>query len=312
MKQSTDTHDLYAVLGLRPSADADAIRRAYRSLARELHPDINPAPDAARRFAAVSRAYATLGDPVRRRQYDEGRPRPGVGGADHRRAPAQARRGVLRGRDVDVPVHVSLRDSVAGVETRVEVQRREVCAICVGTGAATGGRSMRCPRCLGSGGTRTTGEECSRCMGSGVIGEPPCPNCHGAGRKLGQTRILVGLPPGVEDGQRLVLKGDGDVGPRNGPRGDLIVHIIVDPDPVLRRQGADILMDLTISADHAARGASVEVPTLRGTWRIRIPGGVREGKTVRIGGAGVRSPRAWWRRGSQYVTIHIAPPGDGG
>jgi molecular chaperone DnaJ len=307
MTYSLTHRDLYAVLGIKPNAGGDAIRRAYRLLARELHPDVNPAPDAARRFAEVSHAYAVLSDPTRRRRYDEQR----VGLASQRvrgsHGPASPSRGVLRGRNVEVHVHISLRDSIAGVERRIEVPRREVCAICIGAGAAPGGIGMRCPRCLGTGDTRTTGEECTRCQGSGVIGEPACSNCHGAGRKHGHTHIIVALPPGVEDGQRLVLKGDGDAGPRNGPRGDLILRVAVDPDPVLRRDGIHIRMDLAISAEDAAHGMAAEVPTLRGSKRIRIPAGVRDGEVVRIGGAGVRHQGVWWRRGDQYVTVRVMP-----
>ncbi|HWE63602.1 MAG TPA: J domain-containing protein, partial [Chloroflexota bacterium] len=237
MTHISQPHDLYEILGLKPTADTSAIRRAYRLLAREWHPDVNPAPDAARRFADMSQAYAVLSDPARRRQYDQQHYSPVARVTGNGHMPAPASRGVLRGGDVTMSLHVSLRDAALGTERKVEVPRREVCAICTGTGAAPGGTSIRCPRCLGSGGTRTTAEECARCQGSGVIGDPPCPNCSGAGRKQGQTGITVVLPPGLEDGQRLVLKGDGDAGPRNGPRGDLILQIVVDPDPVLRRAG---------------------------------------------------------------------------
>lgn len=312
MAQSSTNLDLYHVLGLRPDADTDAVRRAYRSLARMLHPDVNPAPDAADRFSQVSHAYAVLSDPARRRQYDEQRYRPQPASAatvGNTFGGARVSRGVLRGRDVEAQVHVSLRDAVKGVEAKVDVPRREVCAICVGTGAGPGGTSERCPRCLGTGGTRSGGEECGRCLGSGVVGDPACPNCHGAGRRQGQTQIVVSLPAGVEDGQRLVLKGDGDVGPRNGPRGDLIVRVVVDPDPVLRRHGMDILMDVTISPEEAAHGTNVEVPTLKGTKRLRIPAGTRDKAILRMGGIGVRLSRLW-HHGDQFVTVHIAPDGE--
>lgn len=312
MTYSTTQRDLYAVLGLAPNADGDAIRHAYRALARRLHPDVSVAPDAARQFAEISHAYAVLSDPAQRRRYDEQRAAPPArASAGAHRDPAPARRGVLRGRDVEVTAHIPLRAAIFGVECRVMVARREVCAICVGSGAARGGVSVRCPRCLGTGGTRTTGEECTRCLGSGVIGDPPCANCHGAGRKQGQTEIVVALPPNVEDGQRLVLKGDGDVGPRNGPRGDLVLRLVVDPDPVLRRRGLDVVMDLTLDADDAARGAAVAVPTIRGMKRLRIARGVRDGQTLRIARAGIRAPGHWWRRGDQIVIVHLAPPASG-
>ena len=301
--------DYYELLDLQPGVDAETVRRAYRRLARALHPDVNPDPEAARRFALVSQAYAVLNDPLRRRQYDEQRRHADNGALSRqsrRPSTAQPGRGVLRGADVELTVHVSLRTAALGGEQPVEVPRREVCAVCVGTGTVQGGVSTRCPRCLGTGGTRTPGEECTRCQGSGVIGDPPCPNCHGIGRRQGVTRITVALPPGTEDGQRLVLKGDGDAGPRNGPRGDLILRIAVEPDPVLRRHGIDILMDLNLTPEEARQGGSYDVPTLKGGKRLRVPTDVKEGAILRIGGAGVRLPGSW-HRGDQFVTVHIRP-----
>jgi len=299
-----DTSNLYAVLGLQPTADSDAIRHAYRTLARSLHPDVNPDADAARRFARVSHAHRVLSDPLSRRVYDQQRRSPSPEAGQRLDSPAwRAARGVLRGNDVEVQLHISLRASASGVEGRVDVPRREVCAICIGSGAAPGGSSVRCPRCLGTGGARS-GDECARCQGAGLIGEPPCPNCLGAGRRQGQTQIIVAVPPGIEDGQRLVLKADGDVGPRNGPRGDLILHVVVDPDPVLRRHGIDILMELPLSAEEARQGTYAEVPTLKGTKRLRISPGSRDRTLLRIGGAGLRLPGSW-HKGDQFVTIRV-------
>lgn len=301
-----DGHNLYDVLGIPPTADADEVRRAYRSLARLLHPDVNGAPDAAARFAQLSHAYAILGDPAQRKRYDAGRHHapmaqvrtPGARGA------STTTWGVLRGADVEVGVSLTLREAALGTEKRVVVPRREVCALCVGTGAAKDGASMRCPACHGTGGTRNAGGECARCQGSGVIGDPPCPNCNGVGRRRGSTELAVAIPPGVEAGQALRLKGDGDAGPRNGPRGDLLLRIEVEPDPVLRRQGIDILMDLPLGADQAAGGTQVEVPTLRGPRRLRVPSGTIDRAVLRIGGAGIRLPGAW-HRGDQFVIVHL-------
>jgi molecular chaperone DnaJ len=296
---------LYDVLGIAPNADADEVRRAYRSLARLLHPDVNTAPDAAARFAQISHAYAVLSDPGQRRVYDAGR-RPLSRAQVRTPSPhgaAAVAPGVLRGADVEAEVQLSLREAAFGVERSVRVERREVCAICVGNGAAKGGTSSRCPACLGSGGTRNAREECARCQGSGVIGDPPCPNCYGSGRRRGGVTMTVAIPPGVEDGQVLRLKGDGDAGPRNGPRGDLLLRLAVEPDPILRRQGIDIVMDLPLSAEQAERGCHVEVPTLRGPKRLRVPPGTADRAVLRIGGAGIRLPGAW-HRGDQFVVVH--------
>jgi molecular chaperone DnaJ len=137
-----------------------------------------------------------------------------------------------------------------------------------------------------------------------VLADPPCSGCGGSGRRQGVTNLVVTLPPGVEDGQVLRLKGDGDVGPRNGPRGDLLLRIDVDPDPVLRRAGIDILMDLPVSADDATHGFSVEVPTLRGPKKLRVPANTTDGTVLRIKGAGIRLPGAW-HRGDQFVIVRV-------
>jgi molecular chaperone DnaJ len=302
---ASPNRNLYDLLGIAPNADPQEVRRAYRALARHLHPDLNQAPDAADRFTQVTHAYTVLNDPARRRLYDEGRRH--LGGATQR-SPYPARtavgRGVLRGADVEVSVRLSLREAVFGVETRLEVTRREVCVACVGMGVAKGGTTLQCARCHGTGGTRALGDECGQCHGSGVIGDPPCPSCLGSGRRQGITTLVIGIPPGVDDGQVLRLKGDGDAGPRNGPRGDLLPRITVEPDPVLRRTGIDIMMDLPISGREAAEGCHIEVPTLRGPKRIRVPEGTQDRAIVRIGGAGLRLPGSW-HKGDQFVIVRI-------
>ncbi|MDB5075966.1 MAG: dnaJ2, partial [Chloroflexi bacterium] len=195
-------------------------------------------------------------------------------------------------------------EAAFGIEVKVDIKRREVCAICLGSGAADGGTSIRCTACMGSGGTRARGDECIHCHGSGVVGDPPCPNCSGSGRKGGSTSLTVAIPAGVEDGQVLTLKGDGDAGPRNGPRGDLLLRISIEPDPILRRSGIDILMDLLITPEEAEAGCSIEVPTLRGPKRLRIPAHTSDRTLLRMGGAGLR-PRGSWHKGDQFITIRI-------
>jgi molecular chaperone DnaJ len=247
-----------------------------------------------------------LSDPVRRRDYDASR-----------RAPAGARvrstngrvsnnpgRGALRGADVDLAVKLSLRESAFGVEISVEVTRREVCPVCAGSGAAEGGISIRCPKCLGTGNTRSGGEECPRCQGSGLVSTPPCPNCLGSGRRRGSSTLMVAIPAAVEHGAVLTLKGDGDTGPRNGPRGDLRLRVEIEPDQVLQRSGIDVLMSLPLSPADAELGCSIEVPTLRGPKRLRIPPHTMDRTLLRIGDAGIR-PHGSWRRGDQFVTVRI-------
>jgi molecular chaperone DnaJ len=298
--------NLYDILGIAPNADDDEVRRAFRSLARLLHPDVNASVDAAQRFARVAHAHSILSDPERRQAYDASRQAPkGVRvRSPHPARPAPVAHGVLRGADVEASVTLSIREAAFGAEVNIDVKRREVCAICLGAGTAEGGTSTRCPICLGSGGTRSRGDECSRCQGSGVLGNPPCSNCSGSGRKRGLTSLVVAIPPAVEDGQVLRLKGDGDAGPRNGPRGDLLLLVSIEPDPVLRRSGIDILMELPISPEDASSGCSVEVPTLRGPKRVRVPAHTKDRTLLRIGGAGLRPPGSW-HKGDQFITVRI-------
>jgi len=302
---NSPNRNLYDLLGIAPSADAQEVRRAYRSLARHLHPDLNQAPDAAARFTQLAQAYTVLNDPARRRLYDEGRrSRGGAPMRSPRPAATAMSRGVLRGADVELSVEISLREAVFGVEARVDVARREVCVACVGMGVVKGGATLRCVRCNGTGGTRRLGDECRDCHGSGVVGDPPCPPCSGSGRRQGQVSMIVSIPPGVDHGQVLRLKGDGDAGPRNGPRGDLLLQIAVIPDPVLRRNGIDIVMDLPLGSQEALEGGNVEVPTLRGPKRIRVQAGTQDRAVVRISGAGIRLPGSW-HKGDQFVVVRV-------
>ncbi len=299
--------NLYDVLGVAPNADPEEVRSAFRSLARILHPDFNPSQDAVQRFVTVAQAYAVLSDPERRRAYDASRrPPPGVPVRSPLVGrPAVVGRGVLRGADVELSITLSLREAAFGTAVRVHVPRREVCAPCRGRGVAEGGTSARCGVCNGTGGTRSGGGECSSCQGSGVKGDPPCPNCLGYGRKRGNTPLTVTIPPAVDDGQQLILKGEGDSGPRNGPRGDLLLRIAVRPDDVLMRSGIDILMNLPLSPHDAEAGCTVEVPTLRGPKKLRIPAGTPDRTVLRIAGAGLRHHGSF-HKGDQFVTVAVA------
>jgi molecular chaperone DnaJ len=298
-------HNLYDLLGIAPNADAQEVRRAYRSLARHLHPDLNGSHDAAHRFTQVTNAYEVLSDPARRRLYDEARrSRAGAPLRSSLVTKPGVSRGVLRGADVSASVAVSLREAVFGVEVEVDAVRREVCIECVGMGVARGGATIRCVVCNGTGGTRSRGDECRTCNGSGVVGDPPCSPCHGSGRRVGQLSLVAKIPSGVEDGQVLRLKGDGDAGPRNGPRGDLLLRVSVAPDPVLRRNGIDIIMDLPLGMAEALDGCHVEVPTLRGPKRIRVQPGTGDRAVVRLPGAGIRLPGSW-HKGDQFVIVRV-------
>ncbi len=285
---------LYESLGVSKNASADEIKKAYRKLVREFHPDKNPGnAEAESRFKEVQTAYDVLSDPDKRKQYDvmgsaNGRPggfSPGgttfdfgdfdlgdiFGGLFGGRggAGAQPQRG-QRGNDVEVEVRVSFEDALRGVQTTVPVQLELACHTCHGTGAAPGTAPVTCPQCNGTGVVATSQglfalqQPCPRCRGMGSIVEKPCPTCHGSGRERRTKRYTVKIPAGVKDGTRIRLKGKGEAGYGGAAAGDLF------PVPFTT----------------AALGGSVEVPTPEGTVSLKVPSGSEDGKLLRIKGRG--------------------------
>ena len=356
----TSDDDYYELLGVSRGAAEGDIRRAFRTLARQLHPDVNPGLDAAARFAAVVRAYDTLIDPRRRQTYDLGRsyfqngPRrpttpPGGGpfwpardqgdqtpsdapqGYGPYGAPRGGRRfdapftrdrplyyevagdalprSPLRGPDIHHTVYLSLQEIAHGVTRDVQAPRREVCILCSGTGAAADGASRPCPTCHGSGRSRVGVEACGTCGGSGSVVDLPCQGCGGSGRRQGLFDLpAVYFPPGIPSrGFTKRFKGEGDPGPRGGPRGELLVHIVGVDQPHLRRaapEGADILSEVYISAEQAAQGGHIQVPTVHGQVSLRLPRNVASGTAFTLKGKGLRLPGRY-RRGDQHTTVIV-------
>jgi len=276
---------LYEALGVSKNASQDEIKKAYRKLVREVHPDRNPGSE--ERFKEVQSAYDVLSDPEKRAQYDRlgsANGRPGgfgaggttfdfsdfdlgdiFGGLFNRggRGEAQPQRG-QRGNDVEVEVRVSFEDALRGVQTTVPVQLELACHTCHGTGAAPGTAPTTCPQCNGTGTVATSQglfalqQPCPRCHGMGSIVETPCPTCHGSGRERRTKRFTVKIPAGVKDGTRIKLKGKGEAGYGGASAGDLYVITRVEPSSVYERRGDDLVVTVPVSYSTAALGGTVE------------------------------------------------------
>src|SRR5262245_42020402 len=297
---------LYETLGVPKNASADEIKKAYRKLAREYHPDKNPGDDAAEaRFKEVQHAYDVLSDPDKRKQYDRFGERNGAGpgptsfdfgdfdfgdilggifgGRGRTQSPPQ--RG-QRGADVEVDVRVSFEDSLRGLEAMVPVELELACHPCHGTGAAPGTAPKRCPECNGSGVVATSQglfalqQPCPRCRGNGTVVETPCQTCKGSGRERRTKRYTVRIPAGVKDGTRIKLTGKGEAGWGGAPAGDLYVVTRVEPSKLYERRDDDLVLEVPVTFDEAALGATVEIPTPDGRVSLKVPAGSQDGKLL--------------------------------
>ena len=327
--------DYYETLGVGRGASDEEIKKAYRRLARENHPDANPGDDAAEeRFKEIQQAYDTLSDPGKRREYDaRGRfagfgrgGGPGAGGGfvgdigdifssmfRGRGAPTQA---PARGRDLETEVRLGFDQAMNGTEVTVTVPKQSTCKTCSGTGAKPGTSPITCPRCGGRGidtesqGFFSISQPCPECGGSGQIIPEPCATCGGSGLTMQRKRYRVRIPAGVRDGTRIRVRGKGEDGPRGAPPGDLYVVTRVMPSPVFRqRDDGNLEVKVPITVAEAIQGATVEVPTLAGTKRIRVPAGTQHGTVVRLRGEG--PPKASSRQRSDILyRLDIEMPKD--
>jgi molecular chaperone DnaJ len=324
--------DPYEVLGVGKKAPDDEIKKAYRKLARDYHPDRNPDdPAAEERFKEVQEAYDTLSDPERRRQYDAGGRFAGFGG----RGPGQGGFGAdlgdifstifsrggagpgqqeIRGRDLETDVQLTFEQAMHGAEVSVTVPKQAVCATCGGNGARPGTTPVVCPRCGGRGidsesqGFFSISQPCPQCGGRGEIIEEPCETCGGAGRTLQRKRYRVRIPAGVRDGTRIRVAGKGEDGPLGGPSGDLYVVTRVQASPVFaQREDGNLEVKVPITYPEAIQGATVEVPTLNGSKRIRVQPGTQHGAVQRLRGEG--PPRTGGKgRGDIRYRLEIEVP----
>ena len=330
--------DLYAVLGVGKKASDDEIKKAYRKLARQYHPDRNPGDAAAEeRFKEVQQAYDTLSDPEKRRAYDSGgmfgfgAGRGGGGGPfgggggfatdigdifSSIFSRGQAEPETVRGRDLETEVRISFDQAVNGGQVSVTVPKAERCSTCGGSGADPGTSPVVCPRCGGRGidsqsqGFFSISQPCPQCGGSGQLIEHPCATCGGSGLTRQTKRYKVNVPAGVRDGTRIRLAGRGEAGPRGGPPGDLYVTTRVTPSPVFKQlDDGNLEVTVPITVAEAIQGGTVQVPTLNGSKRIRVPAGTAHGTVQRLRGEG--PPRPGGRgRGDIRYRLEIAVPRD--
>src|SRR6478736_617003 len=304
---------LYESLGVSKNASQDELKKAYRKLVREVHPDKNPGDAAAEaRFKEVQSAYDVLSDPDKRKQYDQlgttnGRTAPGgttfdfgdfdlgdiFGGLFNRGGAQQQQpqRG-QRGNDVEVEVRLSFEDALKGVQTTVPVQLELACHTCHGTGAAPGTAPVTCPKCGGSGvvapsqGLFALQQPSPQCRGMGSIVETPCPTCQGSGREGRTKRFTVKIPAGAKDGTRIKLKGKGEAGYGGASAGDLYIVTRVEPSKIYERRGDDLIVQVPVTYPTAALGGTVEVPTPEGAVSLKVPSGTEDGKLLRLKGSG--------------------------
>ncbi len=339
--------DYYKVLGVPETATQKEITRAYRKLARQLHPDANPGDKTAEeRFKEVSAAYDVIGDEAKRKEYDEvrklgpmgamgfGGPGAGQGGftftaddlgglsdlfsglfgrASARRGGGFSRGpGPQRGADLETELHLSFDDAVRGVTTNVHLTSEAVCSTCAGTGAKPGSAPVACSNCGGRGvidenqGLFSFSSPCPACAGRGVKILDPCPTCAGTGTEHRPRQVKVRIPAGVNDGQRIRLKGRGAPGRNGGPAGDLYVNVHVAGHRLFGRDGNDLTITVPITFPEAALGTKLKVPTLDGdTVTLKIPAGTRSGRVFRVRGRGVQTKKG---TGDLLVKVEVAVP----
>ena len=329
--------DYYEVLGVARQASPDDLKRAFRKIAMDSHPDRNPDDAvAAARFKEASEAYAVLSDPGRRRTYvmfghaavESGGPAVdfsdmpfgdifdtffGGGGARSRRQRSN------RGDDLRYDMTITFEEAFVGVEKQIDVPRLATCERCSGSGAEPGSGEETCPGCRGSGQIRRTAQSifgsvvtaatCPTCGGAGRLLKNPCVQCRGQGRLEVTRRLAVRIPAGVDNGSQIRLSGEGEAGIRGGPPGDLYVVLRVKAHQYLARRDQDVIYELRVNMVQAALGDRIEIPTLEGAVEIAIPAGTQNGQSFRMAGRGMPDVRGG-RRGDQYVVVQVVVPKD--
>jgi molecular chaperone DnaJ len=332
--------DYYEILDVPRSASTDDLKAAFRKLARQFHPDVNKEPDAEEKFKEINEAYAVLSDPDKRAAYDRfGHAGVrGAGGAQDfnvdftdfadifgdlfgfggmGRTNRRSRNMPRRGDDLQVRLELTFEESVFGVEKEIEVTRDEICATCNGSGAEPGTSPVRCTTCNGSGEVRQVRQTilgsmvqvatCPTCRGQGETITTPCHTCQGRGLERKTRKKIVSIPGGVDTGNQIRLASEGQPGVNGGPAGNLYILIQVKPHQFFRRRDFDILLDLNINIAQAALGAEVEIPTVDGLAKLKIPTGTQPGKVLTLRSKGIPHLRGNGR-GDQKVIVNVEVP----
>lgn len=328
--------DYYEVLGLSRTATADEIKKAYRKKAVQYHPDKNSEKGAEEKFKEATEAYTVLSDNDARVRYDQfghaAFEQSGTGGfhADFSgfedifgdifgaffggAAGGRSARG-RNGADLRYDLQVTFEEAAFGCEKEISIQRRTTCETCTGTGAAQGSKRERCSQCEGHGQIRiqqgffTLARTCNICGGAGEVTKNPCTKCNGSGTTAKESRLKVRVPAGVDDGQRLKMRGEGEAGSGGGATGSLYVQILIKEHPVFQRQESELICEVPISYSAAVLGSEVQVPSLEGQVKLKIPAGTPSGKVFRLKNKGIpilgSNPQ---RRGDQHVRVYVHVP----
>jgi len=341
----SDKKDYYEILGVSRDATQEEIKKAYKRKAMKYHPDRNPGnKEAEAKFKEAAEAYDVLGDPEKRRRYDQFGHAAFEGGAGGKHTFhdfedifsafsdifsefgfgdgifggfASTRRGGRTagtpGKNLKCEIDLTFEEAAFGTTKTIRLRRGETCRACGGTGGREGAAPVECPYCGGTGMVRQTQgffsltTTCPRCGGKGSVVSDPCRSCGGTGKETRTVKINIDIPEGIEDGTRLRIAGEGEVGEHGGPRGDLFCYIYVKDHPLFKRVGNDVICELPITYTQAVLGAQVEVPTLHGKHRLKIPPGTESGQVFRMRKLGIRDMHGYGR-GDQLVRVHIEVP----
>ncbi|WP_010632228.1 molecular chaperone DnaJ [Sporolactobacillus vineae] len=335
--------DYYEILGVSKDASKEEIRKAFRKLARKYHPDVNKSKEAPEKFKEITKAYEVLSDPQKRSQYDQfGEADPNQqqggfggfsgqgfgsdfggfgdifdqifnGGGSRRRNPNAPRQGA----DLQYEMTITFEDAAFGKTTDIRVPKEETCSTCHGTGARPGTKPETCSHCHGTGQLNTEQNTpfgrivnrrvCPYCKGTGKIIKNPCRTCNGQGKVKVNKKIEVKIPAGIDDGQQIRLSGQGEAGVNGGPAGDLYIVFNVRPHKVFKRDGDNIYLEVPLSFAQVALGDEIEVPTLYGNVRLRIPAGTQTGTKFRLKGKGIKNVRGYGQ-GDEHVQVRVVTP----